>query len=167
MQCWISELFLECLVSVSFILLKSQKEGVWPPEIACIVVNGIWQWFMGFCKGPRNFKIQLVLNNFRTTGARLSSKMINTRVAGYRERAEQARRGQETRLSEILSWLNLDEWKEELSEEEQLEKEVQLSWRPLRHGGWRGLTFAGRIHIFTRSFKLWVFLFFVFLRVNP
>ena len=53
--------------------------------------------------------------------------MINTRAAGYRERAEQARRGQETRLSEILSWLNLDEWKEELSEEEQLEKEVQLS----------------------------------------
>ena len=82
---------------------------------------------MGFCKGPRNFKIQLALNNFRRTGARLSSKMINTRVAGYRERAEQARRGQETRLSEILSWLNLDEWKEELSEEEQLEKEVQLS----------------------------------------
>ena len=82
---------------------------------------------MGFCKGPRNCKIQLALNNFRRTGARSSFKMINTRAAGYRERAEQARRGQETRLSEILSWLNLDEWKEELSEEEQLEKEVQLS----------------------------------------
>ena len=154
-------------VTIISFILKSQKEGVWPPEIACIVVNGIWQKFMGFCKGPHNCKIQLALNNFRRTGARSSFKMINTRAAGYRERAEQARRGQETRLSEILSWLNLDEWKEELSEEEQLEKEVQLSWRPLRHGGWRGLTFAGRIHIFTRSFMLQVFLFFIFLRVNP
>ena len=113
-------------------------------------------------RGPTYvFKIRLALNNFRRTGARSPSKMINTELLATGE--SRARRGQETRpRSEILRCLNVDKWKEELSEEEQLEKEAQLSWRPLRHEGWRGLTFAGRVHIFTRSFKLRGF-FFLFL----